>query len=431
MTEKKILLYDATLLSNALAKNAARSGIFFTAYNIFKYLLASKDIELKLYCHPGSLESLRTLLETEFKNYPAPEILNEGQEGYFFSQKGRFIQKKHDCRAKGQKLGKTYYHLLAQIMGLVSLLPLKDRRWAKKLKNVDVFLSPVFAAPPEIRGRRAIKKFTVLYDTIPLLFPEYFDNASWYLRLISSMNGTDRYFAISESAKNDFIKYVPAVNPKNITVTPLGANQKYRHITDAGAISAARGKYNIPEDKKYLLSVCTLEPRKNLIFAVRNFIAFIRKNNIEDMVFVLGGAPWDSFAETFGRAMCGLEKYKDKIIQAGYIDDGDMNAIYSGAEMFVYPSLYEGFGMPVLEAMHCGAPVICSNTSSLPEVAGEAALLVNPDKDGELVEALEKFYFDGNLRKEYIKKGLERAKEFSWEKTCGMILDEIQKCSAT
>jgi glycosyltransferase involved in cell wall biosynthesis len=429
MTKKKILVYDATILANALSKNAARSGIFFVVYNIFKELLKRKDINLKLYCHPNYLAQLRQLLETEFKDYSDLEIINQSEENYFFSVKGFLIQKKHQCRDKGDKFKKSLYHVLSQITGLFSLLPLQGRGWTEKLKAADLFLSPMNAAPVAVSKYPHIKKFTVLYDAIPLIFPQYFPKLKRkmpsYVKLIRSINNRDYYFAISENTKKDFIKHVPAINPGHITVIPLAPNQEYKRITDAGVINAARAKYNIPHGKRYMLSMCTLEPRKNLIFAVRSFAAFSQKNNIDDMVFVLGGASWDSFSEKFGAVLGGLEKYKNKIIQAGYIDDEDMNALYRGAEIFVYPSLYEGFGMPILEAMSCGAPVICSNASAMPEVIGDAGLMINPENEGELIKAFETLYFNEELRREYSKKGEARAKKFSWDKTMEIMAAEM------
>jgi len=424
MADKKILIYDGTILANALKKNAARSGIFFAAYNIFKELLKRKDIELKLYCDPWHMARLRKLLAAEFKGYPL-EILNASEEGYFISKKLYCLQKKAEYGEKKQKFLKTYYHFLAQINGVSAALLPQGRGWTAKLENASVFFSPVFAAPAKIAKCRSLKKFIFLYDTLPLIFPKYFSNTSWYKRLLRSINEEDFYFTSSQCVKQDFIKYAPRINAEHITVVPLAANLKYSRVTDAAALSAARKKYNIPRDKKYLLSVCTLEPRKNLIFAVRGFIAFIKKYNIENMIFVLGGASWESFKEKFSSAVEDLDKYRDRIMQTGYVDDADMNALYSGAEMFVYPSLYEGFGMPILEAMQSGVPVICSNTSSMPEVAGDAALLIDPKNDGQLVNAFEKIYFDPQLRQNLIDQGLERGKLFSWEKTVDGIMEKV------
>ena len=425
--KKKILLFDATVLTNAFSKTAGRSGIFFASYNICGELLGRPELEVMFYCPPKSAAYMGAVVEKCFARRGGVKIIHE-DAGYFYLKKYYFRQKKYESREKGEKLKTVLYAVMSLAADAASkfCFSAKKELSPEQLDGVDIFFSPVFPAPGPVMRRGSIKKFTVLYDTLPLMYPEYFRGLDWYKSLVNSMNGTDGYFAISESTKRDFIKYVPAVSPKNITVIPLASNQEYKRITDAAVINAARGKYNIPAGKKYLLSMCTLEPRKNLIFAVKNFLEFIRKNNIDDMVFVLGGASWESFMGKLEQSLDGgLNAYKNKIIRAGYIDDADMNALYSGAEIFVYPSLYEGFGMPILEAMQCGAPVICSNTSSMPEVIGDAGIQINPEKGEELVAAFEKMYFDESFRQNCIKKGLERGGLFTWKKTADVIIDKI------
>ena len=189
-----------------------------------------------------------------------------------------------------------------------------------------------------------------------------------------------------------------------------------------------RKKYHIPADKKYLFSLCSLEPRKNLIRSVRTFIKFIQKNKIDDLVFVLGGSSWGGFIERFDNEVPEYAEYKNKIIRAGYVDDEDMNALYSNAEWFVYTSQYEGFGMPPLEAMSCGCPVITSNNSSLPEVVGDAGIMIDYDSDEQHIEAYEKYYFDEKLRKKMAEKGLKRSKLFSWDKAAAIMAECFKKC---
>lgn len=123
--------------------------------------------------------------------------------------------------------------------------------------------------------------------------------------------------------------------------------------------------------------------------------------------------------------LSSLGDFKDKIIKTGYIEDEDLPILYSAAESFVYPSLYEGFGMPVLEAMQCGCPVITSNRTSIPEVIADAGIQINPEKDEELISAYEKMYFDESFRHECTRRGLERAKDFSWKKCVDIIVNTI------
>ena len=186
-------------------------------------------------------------------------------------------------------------------------------------------------------------------------------------------------------------------------------------------------KYNLPQDKKYIFSLCTLEPRKNLIRAVKCFIEFINKNNIDDLVFILGGGSWKGFIKQLEQEVPEFDKYRDKIIKAGYIDDEDLSPLYSGAEWFVYTSQYEGFGLPPLEAMSCGCPVITSNNSSLPEVVGDAGIMIDWDSDEQHIKAYENYYFNASLRKQNSQNGINRAKTFSWAKCVDLMSAQISK----
>ena len=141
------------------------------------------------------------------------------------------------------------------------------------------------------------------------------------------------------------------------------------------------------------------------------------------MKLVLGGSVWHKYKKELNKI---LEKYdKSKIILSGYINEEELSSYYSNALCFVYPSLYEGFGLPVLEAMSCGCPVITSETSSLPEVVGDTGIKINPKNDKEMIEALERMYYDNIFRALCSERGLERAKEFSWEKCAKEITDFI------
>ena len=148
----------------------------------------------------------------------------------------------------------------------------------------------------------------------------------------------------------------------------------------------------------------------------------MKRNEISDLIFILGGGSWDSFIDLFNEKLGDYKNFSDRFILLGYVDDEDLSVLYSNAEWFVYTSQYEGFGLPPLEAMQCGCPVIVSNNSSLPEVVGDAGLLIDWDSDEQHIAAYEKYYFDENLRKENSKKGLEQAKLFSWKKTVNQIL---------
>ena len=219
--------------------------------------------------------------------------------------------------------------------------------------------------------------------------------------------------------------YYPAINSKHIKTTLLACDERFKPV-QLNIVERMKQKYNIPVGAKYIFSLCTLEPRKNLERVVKTFIRFIQKNNINDMYFVLGGGHWEEFIGKLEQEIENLGDYKDKLIKAGYIADEDLPSLYSGAEWFVYTSMYEGFGLPPLEAMSCGCPVITSNNTSLPEVVGDAGIMIDYDSDEQHIEAYEKYYFNPEIREEYRQKGLERAKLFSWKKCADQMLEVIK-----
>lgn len=280
------------------------------------------------------------------------------------------------------------------------------------------------AAPSFISRNKHIKCFTILHDAIPMIDDDSINPRihKWYEKLVRSINDQSFYFANSRYTKQDFLKYVPEMAEKNISVIPLSTGKPYSNIADFNEINNVKQRYNIPLNKKYIFSLCSLNKRKNLIFAIRNFLEFTNRNQLNDFVFVLGGAFFADFIPVLKKNLQDFGNVEGRILHIGYVEDEDLSALYSGAEMFLYPSLYEGFGMPVLEAMKCGVPVICSNCTSIPEVIGDCGIQIDPYSDEQMLSAMEKMYFDREFRSSCVSKGLERAKLFSWEK-CGDIIN--------
>lgn len=418
--EKKInILYDATIICKILKKNASRSGIFFVAYNVLQEFLKREDFNVYLYSE--NMEKIALVI----RNYP------EFKECRIFKFSPLdnillfVIDKRILCRENG-------FSLLSCLLGLfISCVKHINQIFLNfvNIHGFDVYFSPMKAVPKFIARQNKIKKYTILHDIIPLT-NDYRNNAEkhdWYHKLIKSINKKDIYFANSLNTKQDFIEHVPSINPDNIYVIPLSAGKSYFRIENTYYINQIKRKYGIPTDKKYIFSLCNLDPRKNLIFSIRNFLKFTEKNNLENFVFVLGGSHFVDFEEILNQSIENLGDKKDKILRIGYVDDEDVSALYSAAEMFVFPSLYEGFGIPVLEAMKCGLPVICSNTSSLPEVIGDCGIQINPYSDDEMIQAMGKMYFDRDFRAQCIEKGLERAKLFTWQKCVDVIENKIKE----
>lgn len=295
-------------------------------------------------------------------------------------------------------------------------------------KNIDAFFSPAFKIPSKIREYPKISNYIVIHDVIPLLFKEYFpDTKSWFYSLTKDIRREDYYFSNSECTKKDFLACFAEVNEKNVVTIPLAASEKFFPDSNTEKLKIVKQKYKIPIEKKYILSLCSLEIRKNLVMAIKSFFEFINKNNINDLVYVLSGNVWDSYKDILEKEINLHEKNKDKIIITGFVDDEDISSLYSGALFFVNTSVYEGFGLPTLEAMKSGAPTVVSGNSSLTEITGDSALIVNYKSEEEHVKAYENYYYNETLREKNTKLAVERANLFTWE-NCVSIISEKIKC---
>lgn len=403
------MIFDAYLLALANYNQSARSGIYFTALNILNEFSKNKNLDISIYSsNINEAYELKEVLQKHFPNNNFTHLYLDTISPLEFKKS----ELKSKYRKKKSKIIKLQLLLLS---ALIKLMP--NNKNSKLLKDYNTYFSPAHAIPPEIKEQQNITCYTLLHDCIPILYPQYFDtdmNNYWFSKLASQLNGNDYYFTNSENTRQDFIKHFPKINPNKVTTTLLACSENFKPQKEL--TFAALEKYNLPTNKKYIFSLCTLEPRKNLIRAATSFIKFVQKNNIDDMVYILGGGQWNGFIEKMEKEIPEFDKYKNIILRAGYVDDKDLAPLYSGAEWFVYTSEYEGFGLPPLEAMSCGCPVITSNNSSLPEVVGNAGIMIDYDNEEQHIKAYEDYYFNKELRDSNAKLGLAHAKTFSWKK---------------
>lgn len=226
----------------------------------------------------------------------------------------------------------------------------------------------------------------------------------------------------SHSTRKD-VEKIFNINGRKISVIYLAAGKEFESKKDKDLLEEKLLKYNIKFP--YILFVGTLEPRKNILGLLDVFRELVIVQELADYKLVLTGKRGWYYEEIFKRIKdLGL---KDKVVITDYVLDEDLPYLYSGARCFIYPSFYEGFGLPVLEALACGCPVITSGVSSLPEVVGESALLVNPGDKKEIVSALNKILSDKELRADLINKGLKQAQNFSWDKSAKSLLEVFNK----
>lgn len=227
-----------------------------------------------------------------------------------------------------------------------------------------------------------------------------------------------RILALSEYSRNDIIETY-GIEPARVSVTPPAAPGHFAPVTDAIELTRVRRNYGI--EGEYILSVGSIQPRKNLARLIAAYAGLRRlrpQAKLPQLVLV-GKKAW-LYHETLRAAEeHGLT---DGTIFTGYVPEADLPALYSGARCFIYPSYFEGFGLPVLEAMQCGTPVIAGNRTSLPEVVGDAGLLVDPFDEKALASAIARVIENSDLAAELSVKGLQRARDFSWRKTARLTL---------
>jgi glycosyltransferase involved in cell wall biosynthesis len=288
-------------------------------------------------------------------------------------------------------------------------IPLALRR--KSLDDDLDVLHVQYIAPPLHKG----KLILTIHDLAFLHFPESFDRFERFrLRLLVAPNArrAERILCGSQYSKTDIAERC-RVDGAKIEVVPYSASPFFRPAGDDNeSRRTVLKKYGIR--KKFIFTLGRLNLRKNLKRLISVYAALRNREKI-DVQLVIGGKRDFLYEESVQKIQDS--GYEEDIILTGFIEEHDLPFLFSAAEVFVYPSLFEGFGLPPLEAMACGCPVVASNVSSIPEIVGDAGVLISPDKGEEIFRAIVGILADADLRESLKKKGLERAGLFSWETT--------------
>ncbi len=287
--------------------------------------------------------------------------------------------------------------------------------------GADLLHVPHYNVPVFYRGKLAV----TVHDLTHLVLPQFLPNKAAYLYakfLIGyAVRKAEVVFTVSENSKRDILRFYNIPEDK-IAVVYNAVDSRFVH-RDREDVSYLFDKYHIPRDKKVIMYVGNLKPHKNL---PRLLEAYSKMNGREDTCLVLVGKAFDSEDLTPQIKALGIE---DSVIKTGIIVDNELVDFYNLADLFVFPSLYEGFGIPPLEAMACGTPVVCSNNSSLPEVVGDAAYMFDPYDEKQIRDAMEKVLSDDSLAQSLVERGYKRVELFTPERivnTTKAVFDKIK-----
>jgi glycosyltransferase involved in cell wall biosynthesis len=288
---------------------------------------------------------------------------------------------------------------------------------------IDIFHSPDFTLPPTSRRTRTL---LTVHDLSFVRDPESAaPGLRRYLEVVvpRSVARADHILADSLATRDDLIELYGTASQK-ISVLYSGVNDTFQPVRNPAALEAVRARYTLGA-APFILAVSSLQPRKNFVRLIQ---AFAQLPHPELNLVIAGGHGWlyDSIFAEVERL-----KLNGRVIFPGFVADADLPALYSAARVLAYPSLYEGFGLPMLEAMACGTPVVASTASCLPEVAGDAALLVPPTDVEALAHALNRLLTDENLRAQLIAKGAERVRQFSWGKSARELVEIYRSLKLT
>lgn len=421
------VIYDISMLGVA-HKHKKIFGLSRTSQMLLRHLLkrsdlslyASCDLSFEIWCHCREWIETALCAKEDGLRWLAGDGLNEFRYKSYTATT-RWSQKLSDKGMLKDQISLQNKLLNFFGLGFNGIEP-------SQIREAAIYHSPYHYIPEIIKKAKRVTGILTIHDLIPLLYPNYcgITTESFYsfpksfeFGLNTSLQSVDPetwLICPSQATRDDVTEHFgPEIDPAKVGVIPWAASDVFYQCQDPHVFQKLQRKYGLP-DGRYILSLCALEPRKNVDHVIRCCKKLFKQENVNDLYLVLAGAPgWESnliFQEA--HADPGLSH---RFIFTGYIDDDDLASLYSNALAFVYMSLYEGFGLPPLEAMQCGVPIITSSTSSLPEVVGDAGITVDPRDEDTLCQELLNLYNSPQLRLDLAARSRSRAKLFSWRES--------------
>ncbi len=287
-------------------------------------------------------------------------------------------------------------------------IPLQMRRLGVDLLHSPHYVAPVIGLVPTV---------VTIHDCIHLLFPQYLPNrfASRYAHFMigRAVRKSARVLTVSDASRHDIIQFFPEADPERISVIPNAIDPSV--FEDPGEEERRRVKERYQIGSRFVLYAGNIKPHKNLERLIDAFGSLKRAGGLDDLTLLIIGDEINQYTSL--RRCVEAAGVRQDVRFFGFVPDRTLSALYRMASVFAFPSLYEGFGLPPLEAMACGTPVVTSRLSSLPEVVGDAALLVDPYSVEDIAAAIRRLLADDELRSRLIERGYERAASFSWERS--------------
>ncbi|KAA9355145.1 glycosyltransferase family 4 protein [Larkinella humicola] len=402
------VIIDASLPGIGFYHRQAKTGVSRVAEQLVKGLLASEQVQLSLAAPTNQAETLRYARETF--GTQAPPLINRPVEQRWAKLENALLGPFAPQSMPSKVIRQVFYRSRKALKGE------QARFSAERLPNGAIYHSPFFAIPDDIGRMPHVRKVLTVHDLIPIHHPEWFPAGERAVKeAIQNLPKDAHVVTVSEATKVDFCQFT-GFDPTRVTPIHLAASKTlFYPVTDAARIKATQQRFGLG-DEPYLLSLATLEPRKNLDHLIRCFVQLAESGELptEVKLVLVGTKGWKM--DQVLSEIAKNDKIRSRLVFTGFVPDEDLAAMYSGALAFVYPSLFEGFGLPPLEAMQCGLPVITSNVSSLPEVVGDAAIQVSPTDADALAQAMLTVVRSADLRNELATQALRRAQLFSWER---------------